>query len=131
MSAGKTLRDVMRRHSGQTGAKGLQEVMVRHGFWLEEDDAVRLTEEVHAGLPAGDLIEQAMRLARPLNENERRKLTAAGILDDACPDCRPEFGACVHQDGSSTSDCALCNHRREHRKIKEAGRVAPLSPREP
>lgn len=55
------------------GAKELQLVLARHGFWLDQDDAVRLTYETNAGLPVEHLIQQATALARPLTAAEKTK----------------------------------------------------------
>jgi hypothetical protein len=58
-------------------AKEIQKACVAAGFWLEQDDAVRLTKETLAGLPVEQLVEQATRLARPLTADEKAKLSAA------------------------------------------------------
>lgn len=59
------------------GAKELQLVMARHGFWLDQEEAVRLTVETHAGLPVEHLIQQATALARPLTAEGQAKFAKA------------------------------------------------------
>lgn len=67
-------------------AKQLQEVIARAGYWLDEDTAVRLTEEAHRGLPLTEVIEQVLDAVRPLTADEKAKL-AAVFTDPPCPKC--------------------------------------------
>lgn len=58
-------------------AKELQVILARNGRWLDQDDAVRLSHEVGAGMPFEKLVEQAVDCSRPLTAAEKAKFAAA------------------------------------------------------
>ena len=62
----------------------LQVLLVKHGRWLDQDEAEDLAAQVRRGdLPQDRFVEEALARSRPLTLDERRKLVAAGILERA------------------------------------------------